>query len=119
LLRPDAPEEPLTVGRLGFYPTDCSRDGKLLFGETPQAQVFVLPLNGKAEPLPVLHSGSNYAQPQLSPDGRWLAYVSDESGHDEVYVKAFSMDDHETASQWAISKSGGTDPRWRRDGKEL
>jgi serine/threonine-protein kinase len=51
----------------------------------------------------------------LSPDDRWLAYVSDESGRNEVYVRAFP----EGGERWQISVAGGTEPRWRRDGLEL
>ena len=55
--------------------------------------------------------------PKFSPDGRWIAYVSDESGQDEVYVRPFPP----RPGKWKVSVSGnrGTQPRWRRDGKEL
>ena len=52
---------------------------------------------------------------RLSPDSRWIAYASDESGRDEVYVRPFPSGD----GQWQISSAGGTEPRWRSDGKEL
>jgi hypothetical protein len=52
-------------------------------------------------------------------DSRWLVYVSDESGRNEVYVQPFSLDGHTPPNKWPISSTGGTDPRWRRDGKEL
>jgi hypothetical protein len=53
--------------------------------------------------------------PALSPDGRWLAFVSDETGLDQVYVQPFP----EGSGRWPISPAGGTEPRWRRDGSEL
>ena len=60
---------------------------------------------------------------QFSPDGHWIAYVSDESGSDEIYVREFSSGSDQgswdAAGKWLISKGGGTDPRWRGDGKEL
>jgi hypothetical protein len=52
---------------------------------------------------------------QLSPDGQWMAYVSDESGASEVYVRPFPPGD----GKWQISPRGGTEPKWREDGKEL
>ncbi|HKO54958.1 MAG TPA: hypothetical protein VJ276_03710, partial [Thermoanaerobaculia bacterium] len=55
------------------------------------------------------------AQGQFSPDGRFIAYASDESGRPEVYVQPFPP----TGAKWQVSGSGGEQPRWRRDGKEL
>ena len=55
------------------------------------------------------------SSPSLSPDGRWLAYTSDESGRGEIYVTPFPQ----AASKWQVSMTGGTSPRWRNDGKEL
>src|SRR5262249_23619325 len=54
-------------------------------------------------------------QGQLSPDGRWMAYASDESGRREVYVRPFPAAD----GKWRISTAGGEQPRWRGDGREL
>src|SRR5882672_7968076 len=63
------------------------------------------------------------AQVSFSPDGRWIAYISDESGTDEIYVREFysgsAQGPWDAGSKWLISKGGGTDPRWRGDGKEL
>ena len=63
----------------------------------------------------VLHGDFNESQGQFSPDGRWIAYVSDESGAPEVYVQSFPA----LAEKRQVSISGGTQPRWRRDGREL
>src|SRR5262249_5823627 len=52
---------------------------------------------------------------QFSPDGRWMAYVSDESRSFQVYVRSFPV----SGGKWQVSVGGGTEPRWRRDGKEL
>ncbi|HSR42048.1 MAG TPA: hypothetical protein VLL48_07755, partial [Longimicrobiales bacterium] len=58
----------------------------------------------------------NEHSPTLSPDGRWLAYVSDESGRWELYVRPFpNVDD----GRWPVSSQGGTEPRWAPDGGEL
>ena len=52
---------------------------------------------------------------KFSPDGRWVAYVSDENGRPEVYVQSFPT----SGGKWLISTQGGTEPLWRADGKEL
>ena len=80
--------------------------------------VWVLPFRaapGEPKPTQFLHSESNEMQGQLSPDGRWMAYTSDESGTREVYVKPFPAGNDKSK----ISVAGGEQPRWQRDGKEL
>jgi len=67
------------------------------------------------DPVAFLKTPFNESSPRLSPDGRFVAYVSDESGRREVYVRDFPMG----ANKWQISANGGTAPRWRRDGKEV
>ncbi len=69
-----------------------------------------------AEPRPLIRSPANERAPALSPDGRWIAYVSDESGRDEVYVQAFGGS---TTGRFTISTEGGREPVWARDGSEL
>ncbi len=64
---------------------------------------------------PILATSANEYDPQISLDGHWLAYVSDESGHDEVYVRAFPG----PGGMWQISAGGGSAPVWRKDGREL
>jgi Tol biopolymer transport system component len=70
---------------------------------------------GEKTPQPILATSANEYDPVLSPDGHWLAYVSDESGHDEVYVRAFPG----PGGMWQISAGGGNAPVWRKDGREL
>ena len=67
------------------------------------------------EPKPFLQTEFNEFSSQFSPDGNWMAYVSDESGTLDVYVRAFPSSDN----RWRISNNGGSQPRWRHDGKEL
>jgi Tol biopolymer transport system component len=62
-----------------------------------------------------LRTEFNEQQGQFSPDGRWMAYVSDESKSSQVYVRSFPP----SGGKWRVSVGGGTEPRWRRDGKEL
>ena len=64
---------------------------------------------------PVLSSAFNEREPRLSPDGKWLAYTSNESGVDEVYVVPYPG----LAGKWQLSTGGGEAPEWRADGKEL
>jgi Tol biopolymer transport system component len=107
--------------KFGF---DWTRDGKFLLyvdilrGGKSGADILALPAGG-GKPLPVIQAEFNQTKPQLSPDNRWLAYVSDESGRGEVYVQPFSLEGKPSTQRWQISASGGTDPRWRRDGREL
>ena len=75
----------------------------------------MLPLSGEKKPEPVVRSQFNEISGRFSPDGRWIAYVSDESGRQEVYIQGFPK----AASRVQISTNGGNRPRWRRDGKEL
>jgi Tol biopolymer transport system component len=96
-----------------------SPDGRFLayvvFDPQTHLDVWILPMAGDPTPRPFLRSPFSERQPQISPDGRWLAYVSDESGREEVYVQAFPT----SGPTSRVSVNGGADPRWRRDGKEL
>jgi serine/threonine-protein kinase len=67
------------------------------------------------DPVPFLITPFDERSPRFSPDGKWLAYVSDESGHDDVYVQPFPG----PGSKWLVSIDGGIDPVWSRDGREL
>ena len=100
-------------------PTDWSRDGRVLIytARSPmtRSDVWMLPVTGDKKPVQLDPTPGNQSQGVLSPDVRWLAYVSDESGRDEVYVRAFPPAD----GRWQISTGGGTRPRWRDDGREL
>jgi eukaryotic-like serine/threonine-protein kinase len=100
-------------------PTDWSRDGRfLLFNRQTQkakTDVWVLPFFGDRKPFPYLQSEFIEHGARFSPDGRWVAYVSDESGRPEVYVTPFPG----PGGKWQISTAGGTLPLWRADGKEL
>jgi len=104
-----------------------SRDGRFIFftrlDEQTRRDVWAAPLTGSGKPYPLLNTEFDEWRPQLSPDGRWLAYVSDESGNDEVYVRPFALTGDQAgklgADKQRISTGGGNQPRWRRDGREL
>jgi serine/threonine protein kinase len=112
-------EEQLTSGPNDKWLTDWSRDGKFLlyFEQDPRSQddLWVLPLGGNRKPISILQTPFNETKGQFSPDGKWIAYDSNESGDFEVYIRAFPS----STMQWQISNRGGTNPRWRGDGKEL
>lgn len=101
--------------------TQVSRDGRFLvftqLDPKTREDIWFVPLeNGKAgRPVAFLHSEANEMYGQLSPDGRWMAYRSDESGRAEIYTRSFPSGEDPTK----ISIDGGDQPRWRGDGKEL
>ena len=100
-------------------PTSITADGKYLsyFRQTTQTgfDVFVLPLFGDRKPIPVAVSNFNEVVPRLSPNGKWLAYMSNESGRYEIYVTPFLGQ----RGKYQISTSGGSVPMWRADSREL
>jgi Tol biopolymer transport system component/preprotein translocase subunit SecG len=85
--------------------------------DSPKGKVdlWVLPLAGERKPYPFLQTEFNETHAQFSPDGRFVAYVSDEAGRAEVYVQSFPA----SGGKWQISTGGGDEPQWRRDGREL
>jgi len=112
-------DELLLETRTSKEPTDWSQDGRYIvyldLRPRTQFDLWVLPLFGDRQPKPFLQSEFNEKQGRLSPDGRWMAYASDETGRYEVYVQPFPA----TGGKWQISTGGGDQPSWRRDGKEL
>jgi len=95
---------------------DWSSDGRYLIYDTAgKSDLWVLPMVGDQMPAPFAQSEFDEREAQFSPDGKWLAYVSDEAGRHEVYVRTFP----EPLGKWQISSGGGREPQWRRDGKEL
>jgi Tol biopolymer transport system component len=99
--------------------TDWSRDGRyIVYTETDAktgADIWLLPLFGERKPVEYLRTPFNETQARVSPDGRWLAYRSDESGVEQVYVQSFPQ----AGSKWQVSTEAGRQPHWRGDGKEL
>ena len=92
--------------------------GQLAFTRiTPQtsADVYTLSLQGEPQPKPIVKGAAYEGGPQFSPDGRWLAYASDESGVSQVYVRPYPGPDR----RWLLSTQGGRQPRWSRSGKEV
>jgi Tol biopolymer transport system component len=106
------------------FPTSWSADGRyILYESRPDVKaannVFILPLAGDRKPLLYLRTPFEEQNSTFSPDGRWIAYDSNESGPYEVYVAPFMGPDRAPGGKWQVSTSGGRFPRWRRDGKEI
>jgi len=112
-------EEVLLQSGANKRPLDWSSDGRYVIYSNDGAQtardLWVSPLFGDRKPFPYLQSQYEEYHARVSPDGRWMAYVSNESGRYEVYVQSFP----EPRGKWLISTNGGVQPRWRHDGREL
>lgn len=110
---------PPGVRRLMSVPDSWSSDGRYLTYSTiesaTRSDVWLMEVGGGTPPFPLLRGQHNEGQSQISPDGRLLAYASDESGRFEVYVQTFP----DGRDKWQVSSAGANDPRWRGDGGEL
>lgn len=124
--RGTGPEELLLKTTRLSFPSSWSSDGNFILflqkTSNSESSVMVLPLSGKRQPFP-LGIRSPLPLPgavQFSPDGRWIAYTSAETGHYEVYLRPFDAR-HPTSisGSWRVSTGIAYLPRWRRDGKEI
>lgn len=101
------------------WPQAFAPDGRMLVVQRmhPETRhdIWILPLDGERRARPYLRTPFDERGAAVSPDGRWLAYVSDESGRDEVYVRAFPVPD----AAVRVSEGGGHEPRWAPGGGEL
>jgi hypothetical protein len=111
--------EKLLSSEHSIHPADWSRDGRFLVysmlagGNT--WNLWALPLEPPGEAFPVVESEFFDVRPVFSPDGRWLAYESDESGRFEVYVRKFPG----PSGKWQVSTNGGAEPQWSPNGREI
>jgi Tol biopolymer transport system component len=107
-------EEPVSdLGPVALIPWDWSRDGMhVLFGKGNELWYLTWP---ERVPKPLLQAKWTVRNAQFSPDGRWIAYASNETGRMEIYVSSFPN----STGKWQVSSAGGQEPKWRRDGKEL
>jgi eukaryotic-like serine/threonine-protein kinase len=101
------------------FVNDWTDDGRYLVfvsaNATTKQDLWILPTFGDRQPQPFLRTPDNEVQAQVSPDGQWIAYASDESGRLEVYVDSFPT----PGAKMTISNGGGGQPQWRGDGQEL
>jgi Tol biopolymer transport system component len=104
---------------------DWSADGRfLLYNTTPggtASNLGLLPLSPGSDRKPIAFLATAFLERegQFASNSRWIAYRSNESGRDEVYVQGVSPDGARGQGKWQVSTAGGVEPRWRRDGKEL
>jgi Tol biopolymer transport system component len=119
-----AGKEELLLKSPGLGPSDWSRDGRFVIYSQNDSHakvgIWVLPLSGHSppvpgKPFPFLQTEFNEWGAKLSRDGKWVAYTSDETGRNEVYVQTFPT----PGDKSQISTSGGSQPIWNRDGREL
>jgi Tol biopolymer transport system component len=115
-------EEMLLTDSSNKYPETFSPDGRFLIywnftptSATTTNDLWVLPLSGDHKPYPLTQTPFTEYRAQFSPDGHWVAYASNESGRFEVYAVAFPG----PGGKRQVSTAGGSDPRWRGDGREL
>jgi Tol biopolymer transport system component len=99
--------------------SDWSPDGSALClnrrGEKTQTDIWILPLDGDKKPRVFVQTAYNESGGRFSPDGRWIAYVSDETGQEEVFIRPYPG----PGTALKVSDAGGRAPAWRRDGREL
>lgn len=109
------------------YATDFSRNGQFLtysiLSPRTAFDIWLLPLIGKGKSLPLLQTQFGEVAGQFTPDSKWMAYQSNDSGRWAIYVRPLAADvgqgDQSAAGRWPISNGDGIFPRWRGDGKEL
>jgi Tol biopolymer transport system component/tRNA A-37 threonylcarbamoyl transferase component Bud32 len=110
----------LLEGGLGKFPSDWSPNGRFILyiaggAAIARSDLLVLPLFGDKKPFAFLETSFGETRGRFSPDGRWIAYASDESGQFEIYVDRFPK----LGEKRRVSTAGGVWPRWRRDGREI
>jgi Tol biopolymer transport system component len=112
-------ERATQIGSNNLVPTDWSPDGQhILFslpGVASGTDLWLLPLTGDRKPKKYLATPAEEMHGNFSPDGRFVAYTSNESGQFEVYVQTLPLSD----KKWQVSTNGGYEPRWRGDGREI
>ena len=114
------PEAPvLESGQNNKTPLGFSADGRFLLyrnaSPTTGVDIWALPVFGDRKPFPVANTNFDEDRAQFSPDGRWVAFQSNESGGSEIYVQPFMG----TSGKSRVSTNGGVQPRWPKGGKEL
>ncbi len=111
----------LKLGARNLWATSWSKDGRFVMyavggpAEKTLFDLWIAPQFGDRKPYPYLQTQFNEVDGVFSPDGRWVAYSSDESGRYEIYVQAFPL----SGVKFQVSTGGGSEPSWRKDGAEL
>jgi eukaryotic-like serine/threonine-protein kinase len=113
------PAEPLLTGEFDRYTGTVSPDGRLfafVLSIPGGSELWTVPLAGDPTSARYFANGFNLAHPVVSPNGRWMAYDSDESGRVEVYAQSFP---DPSRKRWKVSPANGSEPLWTRNGREL
>lgn len=109
----------LLEGDEGKWPVSWSPDGRHVLyvtnNDRTSNDIWVLLRDGSGSPYPYLHTAASENWAAFSPDGRWVAFSATESGQPEVFVAPFPT----PTRRWRVSADGGSQARWRRDGKEI
>lgn len=104
-------------------PMDWSPDGRFLLYRSLDPKtgwdLWALPMNGDRKPFLVVQTNFDERDGQFAPDGKWIAYQSNESGRFAIYVQPFSGAGGVVGGKWQVSANGGAQVRWRPDGKEV
>jgi eukaryotic-like serine/threonine-protein kinase len=117
--------ERLTESLVPQFPSTVTPDGTALIfrqqnqlkpGVPPDQDLLLLPLGGDRRPRPLVQTPFSELNAEVSADGRWLAYQSNETGKEEIYVRPFP---NVEAGKWQVSTNGGMQPLWARNGREL
>ncbi len=108
---PNIVEVPMSSSSDGRYIAYSRKD----LAKDAGSHIWVLPLFGDGQPFPILQDAWSEKDAEISPDGKWLAYVTNDSGRNQVYITPFPGG----GAKWEVSKDGGSSPKWRGDGKEL
>jgi Tol biopolymer transport system component len=112
-------EQALLAASEHLHACDWSNDGRFLAlmrrGAETQWDIWAMPMDGPGDAFPVVQTQFIDGRPSFSPDGRWIAYESDESGRPEIYVRQFPG----PGGRWQVSTSGGTEPWWSESGGEI
>ena len=111
--------EPVLVSDTDTFPSGVSADGRLLLyqssGEETKADLWVLDMAENGAPQPFRNTEFDEALGRFSPDGRWVAYLSNESGQPEIYVTPYPG----PGRRWQVSSDSGVYPQWRADGNQI
>jgi Tol biopolymer transport system component len=112
-------EEALLTKVTNATPSDWSPDGKMILHWLSAAKtgydLALLPVEGERKDRPYLQTPANERDAVFSPDGRWIAYQSDEAGQNQIYVQSVPV----SGAKFQISTAGGNSPVWSRDGREI
>ena len=111
--------EELTSGDYPRYPLSFSRDGKFMaFAEmhpSRKGDIWLMPLDGDRKPRPLLTTNADEREAKFSPDSRWLAYASNETGQDQIYIRSVG----EVGGRKQLSSDGGTAPIWAPNNRDI